>query len=63
MQAIDKGSLLTLDAVLAAWLAQVRAPYKRAVWFENASHLVQFEEPGKTLVSLLDYARPLAKDD
>jgi hypothetical protein len=41
----------------------VRAPYKRAVWFENSSHLVQFEEPGKTLVSLLDYVRPLAKDD
>ncbi|NGZ83939.1 alpha/beta hydrolase [Duganella aceris] len=47
----------------AEWLSKVRAPYKRAVWFENSSHLVQFEEPGKTLVSLLDYVRPLAKDD
>jgi len=46
----------------AAWLAKVKAPYKRAVWFENSSHLVQFEEPGKTLVSLLEYVRPLAKD-
>jgi pimeloyl-ACP methyl ester carboxylesterase len=47
----------------AAWLEKVRAPYKRAVWFENSAHLVQFEEPGKTLVSLLEYVRPLAKDD
>lgn len=46
----------------AAWLSKVKAPYKRAVWFENSSHLVQFEEPGKTLVSLLEYVRPLAKD-
>ena len=95
-QAIDKGSLLTLERVLnewlevdfkpvskfpvpvvmfmgrhdyttpseptAAWLSKVKAPYKRAVWFEHSSHLVQFEEPGKTLVSLLEYVRPLAKD-
>ena len=95
-QAIDQGSLLTLECVLnewlqvdfkpvksfpipvvmfmgrhdyttpseptATWLAKVKAPYKRAVWFENSSHLVQFEEPGKTLVSLLEYVRPLAKD-
>ncbi|WP_343733139.1 alpha/beta hydrolase [Duganella sp.] len=95
-QAIDQGSLLTLERVLnewlqvdfkpvksfpipvvmfmgrhdyttpseptAAWLAKVKAPYKRAVWFENSSHLVQFEEPGKTLVSLLNYVRPLARD-
>lgn len=46
----------------AAWLSKVQAPYKQAVWFENSSHLVQFEEPGKTLVSLLEYVRPLAKD-
>jgi pimeloyl-ACP methyl ester carboxylesterase len=46
----------------AAWLAKVRAPYKRAVWFENSSHLAQFEEPGKLLVSLLECVRPLAKD-
>ncbi|WP_229257590.1 alpha/beta fold hydrolase [Duganella callida] len=46
----------------AAWLAKVQAPYKRAVWFENSAHLVQFEEPGKTLVSLLEYVRPLAQD-
>lgn len=46
----------------AAWLSKVQAPYKKAVWFENSSHLVQFEEPGKMLVSLLEYVRPLAKD-
>jgi pimeloyl-ACP methyl ester carboxylesterase len=42
------------------WLDKVQAPYKKGVWFENSSHLIQFEEPGKTLVSLLEYVRPLA---
>jgi pimeloyl-ACP methyl ester carboxylesterase len=44
----------------AAWLQQVDAPYKRGVWFENSAHMVPWEEPGKTLVSLLEYVRPLA---
>jgi pimeloyl-ACP methyl ester carboxylesterase len=96
VDAIDKGSLLTLGSVIdeflnvdfkpvtkfpipvlmfmgrhdystpsvptAAWLDKVKAPYKKGVWFEHSSHLVQFEEPGKTLVSLLEYVRPLARD-
>jgi len=45
-----------------AWLAKVSAPYKKAVWFERSAHLVQFEEPGKMLVSLLEYVRPLARE-
>lgn len=44
----------------AAWLEQVRAPHKRAVWFENSAHMIPWEEPGKTLVSLLEHVRPLA---
>jgi pimeloyl-ACP methyl ester carboxylesterase len=45
----------------AAWLEAVRAPYKRAVWFEHSAHMIPFEEPGKMLVSLVTYVRPLAK--
>ncbi len=42
------------------WLAQVKAPSKQAVWFERSAHMVPWEEPGKTLVSLLNHVRPLA---
>ncbi len=42
----------------AAWLAQVQAPYKRCVWFEHAAHMIPWEEPGKTLASLLEHVRP-----
>ena len=45
-----------------AWLRQVKAPYKQDVWFEHASHMVPWEEPGKLLVSLVQYVRPLAAE-
>lgn len=43
------------------WLESVSAPYKRGVWFENSAHLMPWEEPGKLLISLVTYVRPLAK--
>lgn len=45
----------------AEWLAQVEAPYKKGVWFENSAHMAPWEEPGKTLVSLLRYIRAHAE--
>lgn len=42
------------------WFDQVKAPSKRFVWFENSAHEVMSEEPGKVLVSLVSYARPIA---
>ena len=45
---------------IADWLEHLDAPFKQAVWFERSSHMVQWEEPGKTLLSLLQYVRPLA---
>ncbi|GGB94752.1 alpha/beta fold hydrolase [Pseudoduganella buxea] len=50
----------TPTAPTEAWLRKLRAPYKQAVWFERSAHMVPWEEPGKTLVSLLRYVRPLA---
>ena len=52
----------TPSAPTAEWLGQVRAPYKRGVWFERSAHMIPWEEPGKTLASLLEFVRPLAVD-
>lgn len=52
----------TPSAPTEAWLTQVEAPFKRGVWFERSSHMVPWEEPGKMLVSLLEFVRPLAQD-
>jgi len=50
----------TPSAPTAAWLKRVRAPYKHEVWFENSAHMIPWEEPGKMLVSLLRYVKPLS---
>jgi pimeloyl-ACP methyl ester carboxylesterase len=50
----------TPSAPTERWLQQVKAPYKRGVWFEHSAHMMPWEEPGKTLVSLLEQVRPLA---
>jgi len=49
----------TPSAPTAAWLAQVQAPLKKGIWFENSAHLIPLEEPGKMLVTLLSEVRPL----
>ena len=51
----------TPTAPTEAWLAQVKAPSKQAVWFERSAHMAPWEEPGKMLVSLVTYVRPLVK--
>lgn len=45
----------------AQWCAQVRAPHKQLVWFENSGHLAMTDEPGKFFTTLLRHARPLAE--
>ncbi len=45
----------------AAWLSAVSAPYKQAVWFERSAHMMPWEEPGRTLTSLLQYVLPLTQ--
>lgn len=53
----------TPSQLIAEWLERVDAPYKHGVWFERSAHMAPWEEPGKTLVSLLEFVRPLAADD
>jgi pimeloyl-ACP methyl ester carboxylesterase len=52
----------TPTAPTEAWLAQVKAPSKKAVWFERSAHMIPWEEPGKTLVSLLTHVKPLTQE-
>jgi pimeloyl-ACP methyl ester carboxylesterase len=47
--------------VSAEWFAKVKAPEKHLVWFEHSAHLPMTEEPGKFLISLVQYARPIAE--
>lgn len=51
----------TPSVVAARWLERVRAPGKKFVWFENSSHMVMVEEPGRFLVHLVQDALPYAE--
>ena len=52
----------TPSQLTADWLDVVEAPFKRGVWFERSAHMAPWEEPGKTLVSLLEVVRPLVRE-
>ncbi len=43
------------------WFARIEAPSKTLEWFEHSAHELFNEEPGKTLVSLVRHARPIAE--
>lgn len=45
---------------VADWLAAVEAPYKHGAWFERSAHFAPLEEPGRTLLTLVQRVRPLA---
>jgi proline iminopeptidase len=53
---VDVNAALTRE-----WFEKVQAPSKQFVRFEHSSHLPMTEEPGKFLVSLVRYARPIAE--
>jgi pimeloyl-ACP methyl ester carboxylesterase len=48
-------------SVAAEWFERLRAPSKTLVWFERSAHDIVNEEPGKVLLSLVLYARPIAE--
>jgi pimeloyl-ACP methyl ester carboxylesterase len=50
----------TSHAVAEAWFHQVKAPQKRLIRFNDASHMVMQEQPGRFLQHLVDDVRPLA---
>jgi proline iminopeptidase len=50
----------TPSEIAARWLAHVRSPGKKLVWFEDSAHMVMVEEPGRFLVHLVEDARPYA---
>lgn len=51
----------TPTAPTEAWLTHLSAPSKRAIWFEHSAHMAPWEEPGKTLITLLTHVLPFTK--
>jgi pimeloyl-ACP methyl ester carboxylesterase len=57
---LGRHDLTTPPEASARWLDRLDAPVKRAIWFEDSAHLLPMEEPGKTLVTLVQTVLPLA---
>jgi len=51
----------TPPEIAVDWLRRLKAPQKSITWFDNSGHLMMVEEPGKTLVTLVNRVRPLAR--
>ncbi len=51
---IGRHDYTTPGSIAAAWLAHVKAPQKRAIWFEHSAHLPFIEEPGRMVQALLE---------
>lgn len=43
------------------WFNSLEAPCKQAIWFEHSAHMMQFEQPGRFIVSLVQEVRPIAE--
>jgi pimeloyl-ACP methyl ester carboxylesterase len=48
------------SVVSSRWFSKLQAPSKKLIWFEQSSHMLQFEEPGKLFLTLVRDVRPLA---
>lgn len=58
---VGRHDLTTPSEVTERWFNALNAPSKSLVWFDNSAHLPMVEEPGKTLVALVEKVLPLAK--
>ena len=64
--AAERALLMVWDGLRPDFVTAEQTPnlwrlIQRGVWFERSAHMIPWEEPGKTLVSLLSYVRPLAQ--
>lgn len=57
---LGRHDLTTPASVIEPWMARLKAPVKKIVWFEHSAHLAPHEEPGRFLVNLVEHVRPLA---
>ena len=45
------------------WFSEINAPYKELIHFEESSHFVVNEEPGRVLTALVNKVLPFAKEE
>ena len=57
---VGRHDYTTSHTLAEEWFRRVSAPQKELVWFDDASHMIMQEEPGRFLKHLVEDIRPLA---
>jgi pimeloyl-ACP methyl ester carboxylesterase len=57
---VGRHDYATSHNLAEAWFRKVKAPEKELVSFDNASHMIMQEDPGRFLLHLVEDVRPLA---
>lgn len=57
---VGRHDYATSHTLAEKWFRSVKAPEKELVWFEDASHMIMQEEPGRFLQHMFQDVRPLA---
>lgn len=57
---LGRDDLNTPSSIAAEWMDKLSAPVKATYWFEHSAHLSYMEEPGATLITLVNCIRPYA---
>jgi pimeloyl-ACP methyl ester carboxylesterase len=57
---LGRHDLNTPSQIAADWMDHLSAPAKATYWFEDSAHLSYMEEPGATLITLVNCIRPYA---
>lgn len=57
---LGRDDLNTPSSIASEWMDRLSAPAKATYWFEKSAHLSYMEEPGATLVTLVNCIRPYA---
>jgi pimeloyl-ACP methyl ester carboxylesterase len=60
---VGRHDMTTPHVIAERWIDALDAPSKQLVWFENSAHLSPIEEPGRTLVALVNCVLPLVRRD
>jgi len=58
---VGRHDYATSHELAQQWFRSVTAPQKELVWFENASHMIMQEEPGRFLQHMVTDVRPIAE--
>jgi pimeloyl-ACP methyl ester carboxylesterase len=57
---VGRHDYATSHTLAEKWFRGVRAPEKELIWFEDASHMIMQEEPGRFLEDMVRDVRPIA---